>query len=43
MADDATLGYKLMGRLAQTVADYLGHTRLRLTTQVVRLLDRKDW
>ena len=43
MADDAALGYKLMSRLAQTVADYLGHTRLRLITQVVRLLDRKDW
>jgi len=43
MSDDTTMGYEVMGRLAQTVADYLGHTRLRLTTQVVRLLDRKDW
>ncbi len=43
MEDDTALGYQAMRRLAQTVTDYLGHTRLRLTTQVVRLLDRKDW
>ncbi|MBM3956930.1 MAG: cyclic nucleotide-binding domain-containing protein [Gemmatimonadetes bacterium] len=43
MREDATLGYEVMSRLAQTVADYLGHIRLRLTTQVTRLLDRTDW
>ena len=43
MDQDVELGYEVMTRLVQTVADYLGHTRLRLTTQVVRLLDRQEW
>ena len=43
MRKDAALGYQVMGKLAQTIADYLGHIRLRLTTQLTRLLDRKDW
>ena len=43
MKDTTDLGYEVMARLAQAVADYLGHARMRLTTQVARLLDRRDW
>jgi len=43
MQEDSGLGRKVMTRLAQCVAHRLAHTRMRLTTQLTRLLDREDW
>jgi len=43
MEDNPALGCEVMGRLAQIVSQRLAHTRMRLTTQVTRLLDREEW
>ena len=43
MQEDSSLGREVMTRLAQCVAHRLAHTRMRLTTQLTRLLDREDW
>ena len=43
MQEDSSVGREVMTRLAQCVAHRLAHTRMRLTTQLTRLLDREDW
>ena len=43
MQEDSALGREVMTRLAQCVSHRLAHTRMRLTTQLARLLDREEW
>ena len=43
MGESPALGREVMDRLAQCVAQRLAHTRIRLTTQIARLLDREEW
>ncbi len=43
MRENPAIGYGVMGRLAQIVSQRLSQTRMRLTTQLARVLDRKEW
>ena len=43
MEDEPALGCAVMSRLALTVSNRLTHTRMRLTTQLARLMDREEW
>ena len=43
MEENPALGREVMTRLAEVVSSRLALTRMRLTTQLARLLDREEW
>jgi len=43
LGDSPVIGREVMGSLAQIVSQRLAQTRMRLTTQITRLLDRTEW